>query len=32
MFSSFSGGMDDSGEYDPPSPDSWIGEGAPYPP
>ena len=29
---SFSGGMDDSGEYDPPSPDSWIGEGAPYPP
>ena len=27
-----SGGLDDSGEYDPPSPDSWIGEGAPYPP
>ena len=26
------GGMDDSAEYDPPSPDSWIGEAAPYPP
>ena len=26
-----SGGIDDSGEYDPPSPDSWIGEGS-YPP
>merc|ERR1719220_1565236 len=26
------GGMDDTGEYDPPSPDSWIGESGTYPP
>ena len=28
----FVGGMDDTGEYDPPSPDSWIGESGSYPP
>jgi len=26
------GGLDDGGDYDPPSPDSWIGESGAYPP
>merc|ERR1712130_914177 len=32
VFPNCGGGMDDSGEYDPPSPDSWIGESGSYPP
>ena len=26
------GGMEDTADYDPPSPDSWIGESGSYPP
>ena len=32
VLNNFLGGMDDTGEYDPPSPDSWIGESGSYPP
>ena len=29
---SASGGIDETADYDPPSPDSWIGESGSYPP